>query len=126
MVTRREIIELDETDLATVRAAARKDSTEQLVRAVRNRLNTGLEEVTALQRASQAVEPDRAHAAREALNARIELIKALPDDLVDDEQRAPALEPLHQAVKVCDQVLAELGRAPQSTPVVATAVPEAV
>lgn len=102
---REEIVTLDKTDLDTLsRVLNKTTTTERVVRALRDALNHGLEEVKDL-RKQPNVTTEQARQAREALQVRADRLAQVPTELVDPEVLATARSPVDAAIALCDEIL---------------------
>lgn len=108
MPQRQEIITLDTHDQQTLDEVLSKMPIERLLRGLRHELHIGQQELQALRKAPTVTE-EHARQVRDALRARAERLAKLPPDLVDSAQLTQALEPVHEGIRLCEQVLREFG-----------------
>lgn len=117
MPQRKEIVTLDEPDLATLNATMRKEAMEKLLADIRRNLNEGLDQIRALAKRPD-VDRDQAVEVRAVLQRRIERLESLGAEVADPAVRDNALRPLRDGVALCDQILATFSD--QNQPVTAT------
>lgn len=115
MPTRTEIVQLDSTEKDKLAEARKKEPIEQMLKTIRTTLNEGTDHVRVLQNAA-TVDAEAASTARDALQHRRHLITLVPSELITDEVRSAALDPIDTAIELCDEILRETPAPSASAP----------
>lgn len=105
MAVRREIVTLEDQERERFKAAVDGRAMENVLRRLRLLLKDGLDEVKVLTQEGSEVTQADIRSARDALKARLELLRKIP--AVDEEILTAAATPLEAGIEECNRIETE-------------------